>query len=68
MFQAQDVAVVYIPIVPMRLGDIDVTLHASTLIGKDQITRRLHVEVITYDNSLYFCSAIPNLPSNDKIN
>ncbi|XP_072379728.1 CD109 antigen [Diabrotica undecimpunctata] len=40
----QDAAVVYIPIVPTRLGDIDVTIHASALIGKDQITRRIHVE------------------------
>lgn len=45
VFKAQDVAVVYVPIVPLRLGDIDITVHASTLIGKDQITRRLHVEV-----------------------
>lgn len=36
---------VYIPIVPTRLGDIYVTVHASTLIGQDQITRKLHVEV-----------------------
>ncbi|KAF5280329.1 hypothetical protein FQR65_LT03138 [Abscondita terminalis] len=41
---AQDAAVVYIPIVPQRLGDIDVSIHAITLIGKDQITKRLHVE------------------------
>ncbi|KAJ3650099.1 hypothetical protein Zmor_021807 [Zophobas morio] len=40
----QDAAVVYLPIVPTRLGDIDVTVYASTLIGKDQITRRIHVE------------------------
>ncbi|EFA07485.1 CD109 antigen [Tribolium castaneum] len=40
----QDAAVVYIPIVPTRLGDIDVTVYASTLIGKDQVTRKLHVE------------------------
>lgn len=37
--------VVYIPIVPTRLGDIYVTVHASTLIGQDQVTRKLHVEV-----------------------
>ncbi|KAJ8926001.1 hypothetical protein NQ315_009856 [Exocentrus adspersus] len=42
--KAQDAVVVYIPIVPTRLGDIEVTIHASTLIGKDQITRKLHVE------------------------
>ncbi|XP_057663740.1 CD109 antigen [Diorhabda carinulata] len=42
--KAQDAVVVYIPIVPTRLGDIYVTIHASALIGKDQITRKLHVE------------------------
>ncbi|KAI4466576.1 macroglobulin / complement [Holotrichia oblita] len=41
---AQDVSVVYLPIVPTRLGDIDVTVYATTLIGKDEITRKLHVE------------------------
>lgn len=35
---------VYVPIVPTRLGDIEVTLHVSTLLGTDTITRRLHVE------------------------
>lgn len=42
--KAQDAVVVHMPIVPQRLGDIKVTLYASTLIGKDQITRNLHVE------------------------
>uniref|UniRef100_A0AAR5PB89 NTR domain-containing protein n=2 Tax=Dendroctonus ponderosae TaxID=77166 RepID=A0AAR5PB89_DENPD len=42
--KAQDAAQVYIPIVPTRLGDIHVTIYASTLIGKDEITRKLHVE------------------------
>ncbi|CAG9820933.1 unnamed protein product [Phaedon cochleariae] len=42
--KSQDAAVVYIPIVPTRLGDIEVSIHASTLIGTDQITRKLHVE------------------------
>ncbi|CAH0551728.1 unnamed protein product [Brassicogethes aeneus] len=42
--KAQETTVVYIPIVPTRLGDIEVTLHASTLIGKDQVTRKLRVE------------------------
>ncbi|XP_076260328.1 macroglobulin complement-related isoform X2 [Rhynchophorus ferrugineus] len=42
--KSQDAAQVHIPIVPTRLGDIDVTLYASTLIGKDEITRKLHVE------------------------
>ncbi|XP_022908255.2 CD109 antigen [Onthophagus taurus] len=41
---AQDATVVYLPIVPRRLGDIDVTVYASTLLGRDQITRTLHVE------------------------
>ncbi|GLH02408.1 CD109 antigen [Gryllus bimaculatus] len=41
---AQDAAIVHIPIVPTRLGDIDVTVLASTLIGRDVVTRRLHVE------------------------
>lgn len=41
----QDAATVYIPIVPTRLGFIDVTIFAMTLIGKDSITKTLHVEV-----------------------
>ncbi|XP_046661974.1 CD109 antigen isoform X3 [Homalodisca vitripennis] len=41
--KAQDAAVVYVPIVPIRLGDIPVTIMASTLIGKDVVTRNLHV-------------------------
>lgn len=41
---AQDTAVVYLPIVPTRLGDIQVTIHGSTLLGADTITRKLHVE------------------------
>lgn len=42
--KAQDAAVVHMPIVPTRLGEIKITLHASALIGKDQITKTLHVE------------------------
>jgi len=42
---AQDAQIVHVPIVPTRLGDIRVTIHASTLIGKDTVTRTLHVEV-----------------------
>ncbi|XP_045471389.1 CD109 antigen [Harmonia axyridis] len=42
--KAQDAEVVYIPIVPQRLGDITVSVHASTLIGEDRATRTLHVE------------------------
>lgn len=41
--KAQDAAVVYLPIVPTRLGDIWVKVMASTLIGKDTVTRKLHV-------------------------
>lgn len=43
--RAQDAQIVHVPIVPTRLGDIHVTVHASTLIGKDTVTRKLHVEV-----------------------
>ncbi|CAG9856305.1 unnamed protein product [Phyllotreta striolata] len=42
--KAQDAVVVYIPIVPQRLGEIEVTIYATALIGKDQITRQLLVE------------------------
>ncbi|XP_012257005.2 CD109 antigen isoform X2 [Athalia rosae] len=41
---AQDASVVYLPIVPTRLGDIKVHIYATTLIGRDQVTRTLHVE------------------------
>uniref|UniRef100_A0A1B6D127 TEP1-F n=1 Tax=Clastoptera arizonana TaxID=38151 RepID=A0A1B6D127_9HEMI len=41
--KAHDAAVVYVPIVPIRLGDIPVTVTASTLIGRDRVTRNLHV-------------------------
>ncbi|XP_046595942.1 CD109 antigen isoform X1 [Neodiprion lecontei] len=41
---AQDATVVYLPIVPTRLGDIKVHIYATTLIGRDQVTRTLHVE------------------------
>lgn len=43
--KAQDAAVVYLPIVPIRLGDIPVTVMASTLIGRDSVTKILHVLV-----------------------
>ncbi|XP_055682834.1 CD109 antigen [Lutzomyia longipalpis] len=42
--EAQSTSIVYLPIVPQRLGDIDVTVHAATLLGLDKVTRRLHVE------------------------
>lgn len=42
--KAQDAVIVHMPVVPTRLGDIKITIHASALIGKDQITRNLHVE------------------------
>lgn len=41
---AQDASIVYIPIVPIRLGDIKVHISATTLIGQDSATRTLHVE------------------------
>lgn len=43
--KAQDATIVYVPIVPTRLGDIYVTIHASTLIGRDKVTKKLHVTV-----------------------
>uniref|UniRef100_A0A6B2E7M4 Putative alpha-macroglobulin n=1 Tax=Phlebotomus kandelakii TaxID=1109342 RepID=A0A6B2E7M4_9DIPT len=42
--EAQGTAIVYLPIVPQRLGDIEVTMHAATLLGLDKVTRKLHVE------------------------
>jgi hypothetical protein len=57
---AQDAQIVYVPIVPTRLGDIHVTIHASTLIGKDTITRKLHVEVS--DLSAGIVHACMNVP------
>ncbi|XP_020798964.1 CD109 antigen [Drosophila serrata] len=42
--EAQGTTVVYVPVVPQRLGDVDVTLHVATLLGTDTIIRRLHVE------------------------
>lgn len=48
---AQDASVVYLPIVPTRLGDISVTVSAFTLIGKDTVTRTLHVEVCLNSSS-----------------
>lgn len=41
---AQDASIVYLPIVPVRLGDIQIRVHANTLIGRDSVTRTLHVE------------------------
>nr|XP_042903885.1 CD109 antigen isoform X1 [Parasteatoda tepidariorum]XP_042903886.1 CD109 antigen isoform X2 [Parasteatoda tepidariorum]XP_042903887.1 CD109 antigen isoform X3 [Parasteatoda tepidariorum] len=35
---------VYMPIVPTRLGDIDVTIMTKSQVAKDIITRRIHVE------------------------
>ena len=34
----------YIPIVPTKLGDIEVTIQAKSLIRKDQVVRRVRVE------------------------
>ncbi|EDW64840.1 CD109 antigen [Drosophila virilis] len=41
---AQGTTVVYVPVVPQRLGEIEVTLHVATLLGTDTVTRTLHVE------------------------
>ncbi|XP_071875421.1 macroglobulin complement-related [Bombus fervidus] len=41
---AQDASIVYLPIVPIRLGDIKVHIYATTVIGRDSVTRTLHVE------------------------
>ncbi|XP_055639451.1 CD109 antigen isoform X2 [Toxorhynchites rutilus septentrionalis] len=41
---AQDSTNVYLPIVPTRLGEIEVTIHASTLLGASQISRKIRVE------------------------
>ena len=41
---AQSSRVIYFPIVPTRLGDIQVTVQAKSLVRKDQITRTLNVE------------------------
>lgn len=41
---AQDAAIVYLPIVPVRLGEITVRIHATTLIGSDHAERKVLVE------------------------
>lgn len=41
---AQGSTIVYLPIVPQRYGDIEVTVHGATLLGTDTITRTIHVE------------------------
>ncbi|KAL7301156.1 hypothetical protein TKK_0006128 [Trichogramma kaykai] len=41
---AQEASIVYLPIVPVRLGEIKIHIHATTLIGRDSATRTLHVE------------------------
>jgi CD109 antigen len=42
--RAQDAATVMVPIVPTRLGDMEVTISATTLMGMDKVTKQLHVE------------------------
>lgn len=42
--EAQGSTIVYLPIVPQRLGDVEVTVHGATLLGTDTITRIIHVE------------------------
>lgn len=41
---AQGSTIVYLPIVPQRLGDVEVTIHGATLLGTDTIKRTIHVE------------------------
>ena len=41
---AQGSQVVYIPIIPTKLGDIEVTIQAKSLIRKDKVVRRIRVE------------------------
>lgn len=41
---AQGSTIVYLPIVPQRLGDVEVTVHGATLLGTDTIKRTIHVE------------------------
>ncbi|XP_065221551.1 CD109 antigen-like [Planococcus citri] len=42
--KAQDAVIVYLPIVPVKLGDIEVSVRATTLIASDRVSRILHVE------------------------
>lgn len=42
--KAQDAVITYLPIVPVRSGDIEVTVRAKTLIASDKVTRILTVE------------------------
>lgn len=41
---AQDAAIVYLPIVPVKLGDMKVRIRVTTLIGSDYAERTVHVE------------------------
>uniref|UniRef100_W4VRF5 Putative alpha-macroglobulin n=1 Tax=Corethrella appendiculata TaxID=1370023 RepID=W4VRF5_9DIPT len=41
---AQDSSMVYLPVVPTRLGDLEIKIHASTLLGAHTIVKKLHVE------------------------
>ncbi|XP_065338347.1 CD109 antigen [Cloeon dipterum] len=42
--RAHDAAIVMVPIVPTRLGDIEVSIYTTTLMGMDKVTRSIHVE------------------------
>ncbi|KAK7573777.1 hypothetical protein V9T40_010968 [Parthenolecanium corni] len=42
--KAQDAVIVYLPIVPVKLGDVEITVRAVTLMASDKVTRVLHVE------------------------
>lgn len=39
-----DATIVHVPVVPTRLGDIHVSIHASTLIGQHHYVKKIHVE------------------------
>lgn len=42
--EAQATSIVYLPIVPQHVGEIEITIHGTTLLGSDTITRKLTVE------------------------
>ncbi|KAL4122063.1 hypothetical protein QTP88_014463 [Uroleucon formosanum] len=42
--KAQDAETVYLPVVPTKLGDITITIEATSLIASDRVTRNLHVD------------------------
>jgi len=46
--KAQDAETVYLPVVPTKLGDITITIEATSLIASDRVTRNLHVDVCSF--------------------